>query len=155
MNALNLTTNDHPFLNDFRPEHLDILSECAQETVFEPGEVIFREGEIADKFYLLQRGGVILELHQAQHEDAPIQTIGEGDVLGWSWLFPPFRWHFQARTLNRTEAIVLNGPHLVIACNANHEFGYELMKRLAHVVLKRLQATRKKLLEKAEARLPV
>ena len=155
MNALNLTTRDHPFLSDFRPEHLDILSECAQETVFEPGEVIFREGQIADKFYLLQRGGVILELHQAQREDVPIQTIGGGDVLGWSWLFPPFTWHFQARALSRTEAIVLNGPHLVVACNANHEFGYELMKRVAHVVLKRLQATRKKLLEKAETRLPV
>ena len=98
---------------------------------------------------------MILELHQAQREDVPIQTIGGGDVLGWSWLFPPFTWHFQARALSRTEAIVLNGPHLVVACNANHEFGYELMKRVAHVVLKRLQATRKKLLEKADVRLPV
>ena len=151
MNALTLTTNDHPFLMDFTPEHLQILSECAREIIIEPGQVIFREGEIADKFYLLQRGEVILESRLPHHEDVPIMTLGGGDVLGWSWLLPPFTWHFQARAITRTEAIVLNGSHLVIACDRNHEFGYELMRRLAQVVLKRLQATRKKLLEKTAA----
>ena len=151
MKTLNLKTGDHPFLRDLSADHLGLLSACAAETVFESGEVIFREGEIADKFCLLQGGEVALESHQAQREDILIQKLGAGDVLGWSWLFPPFTWHFQARALSSTQAIVLNGAHLVVACNENHDFGYEMMKRVAQVVLKRLQATRRKLLHKADA----
>ena len=69
-----------------------------------------------------------------------------GDVLGWSWLFPPFSWNFQARAIEPTSAIVLSGAHLLVTAEGNHDFGYELMKRVAQVVIHRLQATRKQLL---------
>jgi CRP/FNR family cyclic AMP-dependent transcriptional regulator len=68
-------------------------------------------------------------------------------MLGWSWLFPPFAWHFRARALEPTNAIVLNGAHLLIAAERKRDFGYELMKRVAQVVIHRLQATRKQLLD--------
>ena len=73
-------------------------------------------------------------------------------MLGWSWLFPPFVWHFRARALDPTTVIVLDGAHLLVACHQNHEFGYELMKRVGQVVIERLQATRKQLLEKYPSR---
>jgi CRP/FNR family cyclic AMP-dependent transcriptional regulator len=73
--------------------------------------------------------------------------LGPGDVLGWSWLFPPFVWHFQARAVEPTTLLVLNGAGLLVSAERDHDFGYELMKRVAQVVIRRLQATRKQLLE--------
>ena len=78
---------------------------------------------------------------------APFQTIGDGDVLGWSWLFPPFYSHFGARALEPTQSIFLYGTRLREECKQNYEFGYTLMKRTVAVVIQRLQATRGRLVE--------
>jgi CRP-like cAMP-binding protein len=77
----------------------------------------------------------------------PVQTLGAGDVLGWSWLFPPFAWHFQARAIEPASAVALSGASLLVNAERNHDFGYELMKRVAQVVIRRLQAARKQLLD--------
>lgn len=88
-----------------------------------------------------------LEAHEPAAGTQPVQDLEAGDVLGWCWLFPPFVWHFRARALEPTSTIVLSGGHLLMAAERDPDFGYELIKRVAQVVIHRLQATRKRLLE--------
>ena len=141
------TITEHPFFLGMKPEQLDVLVSCASETKLKADQVLFREGEPANKFYLIESGRIAIEAHQLANGTALVQTLGPGDVLGWSWLFPPFTWHFQARALEPAPAIVLDGARLLVTAERNREFGYELMKRVAQVVIRRLQATRKQLLE--------
>lgn len=145
-NSLESVIIDHPFFAGLRPEYLAIITAGAKEARFEPEQVLFREGEPASRFYLIRSGQIALESHQPADGTVFVQTLGAGDVLGWSWLFPPFVWHFQARAVEPTVAIVLDGAHLLNAAERNRDFGYELMKRVAEVVIQRLQAARKQLL---------
>jgi CRP-like cAMP-binding protein len=108
--------------------------------------MIFREGEPANHLYLLQSGCVVLEAHEPGQGAIPVDTLGANDVLGWSWLFPPFAWHFQARAAEPTEAIALCGAHLLVAAERDPAFGYELMKRIAQLLIHRLQSARRRLL---------
>lgn len=147
MESLKPTVNDHPFLRSLSPAYLEILTECAEEKTFTEGEVIFREGDIADRFYLIQEGKVALESRLSPQVGLAVQDLGAHDVLGWSWLFPPYVWHFQARAMQPTRTISFNGAHLLIACERNHEFGYDLMKRLTQVLIRRLQAAQKQLVK--------
>ena len=128
-------------------EHLAVLADGAREVKFKAGEVLFREGEPASEFYLVRSGEIALEAHEHGNETILVQTLGAGEALGWSWLFPPFVWHFQARATEPTEAVSLSGAHLLNVAERDHEFGHALMKRVAQVVIRRLQATRKQLLE--------
>ena len=137
----------HPFLTGMSPHQYRILSDCAMPRRFETNEMILREGDPADRFYLLRTGQVTLESHDARRGTTRIQTIGAGDVLGWSWLFPPYLWHFDARALEPTEAIFFYATPLREECESDHELGYELTKRMAELMLKRLQGTRRRLLE--------
>ena len=144
--SIKTIVQDHPFFQDMKPEHLEIIAGCASEVSFKPGQFLFHEGEPANQFYLIQSGRIALEAHEPADGTALVQNLGAGDVLGWSWMFPPFVWHFQARAVEPTRAIVLNGAHLLITAERDHQFGYELMKRVAQVVVRRLQVTRKQLL---------
>ncbi len=136
----------HPFLHGLTFRQLQILLANAMRSHFAAGQVIFREGEPANRFYLILEGEVALESYDKERGNVLIQTIGGGDVLGWSWLFPPFTWHFDARALESTDAIFFYGTRLREQCEEDHELGYELIKRAAQVMMLRLQATRKKLL---------
>ena len=113
---------------------------------YETGELIFREGDPANRFYLIEQGRVSLESHRRDEASVAVQVIGPGDVLGWSWLFPPYYWHFDARALEPTAAIFFYGTRLREQCEQDHDFGFEMMKRMTQVVIHRLQATRKQLL---------
>lgn len=135
--------SEHPFLRSLAPAYLNILAECAEVREFPDGDVIFREGDIADRFYLIEQGKVALEMHVPPRGQLTVQELGPHDVLGWSWLFPPYVCHFQARVLEPTKTLSFNGAHLLIACERDHEFGYDLMKRLAQVLIRRLQATQR------------
>lgn len=137
---------NHPFLRGLKPEHLRLLADSAMRMRYEAGELIFREGDPANRFYLIEQGQVSLESHRKDEAPVAVQVIGPGDVLGWSWLFPPYHWHFDARVLEPTTAIFFYGTRLREQCEENHDFGFELMKRMTHVVIHRLQATRKELL---------
>jgi CRP-like cAMP-binding protein len=142
---------NHPFLKGLSEEHLKILDDCSMKRVFEPGEVIFREGDLANRFYLILSGSVLLESPCENEPPSTIQTIKAGDVLGWSWLFPPYNWHFDARALERTEAIFLYGTRIRAKCEEQPALGYELVKRMAMVLMQRLQATRKELVKTRHA----
>lgn len=139
----------HPFFRGMKQEHLGILTASAKEKSFAPAEVLLREKEPANEFYLIESGSVALEAREPGNGTMLVQNLKAGDVLGWSWLFPPFAWHFQARAIEPTSTIVLSGAHLLNTAESNHEFGYELMKRVAQVVIQRLQTTRKQLLGSA------
>jgi CRP/FNR family transcriptional regulator, cyclic AMP receptor protein len=145
MQSLKPSISEHPFLRSLSSAYLQILTDCAEERAFAAGEVIFREGDIADRFYLIEQGKVALESHVSPEGGLAVQDLGPHDVLGWSWLFPPYVWHFQARAVEATRTISFNGAHLLVACEKNHEFGYDLMKRLAQVLIRRLQAAQKQL----------
>ena len=137
---------DHPFFKGLSPEHLKLLSDYGMRVQFKEGEKIFAEGDIANRFYLIETGKVLLESHLKDGPSIPIQTIGKGDVLGWSWLFPPYYWNFDARALETTSAIFLYGARLREDCEANHKLGLELLKRMTRVIIQRLQAARRDLL---------
>ena len=138
---------EHSFFQNLEYEHLKQLASCADETDFSPGSMIFRAGECACNFYLITSGEIALEIQEPGSEPVRIGTLGAGELLGWSWLFPPYVWHFQARAIAPTKAIKFNAAPLLVACEEDHDFGYELMKRISQVVIHRLQATRKQYLQ--------
>lgn len=146
MKSVKAIITDHPLFRDLKPEHITVLIEGAKAASFEAGEVLFREGEPANRFYLIESGKIALEAHEPGGGTLLVETLTAGDVLGWSWLFSPFVWHFQGRAIEPSNALLLNGGHLLVAAEKDHDFGYELMKRVAQVVIHRLQATRKQLL---------
>ncbi len=138
---------EHPFFKDLEPRYLQLIIGCASNVRFDSGQFIFREGEKANQFYLLRQGKVALEVFSPERGAITLQTLGEGEVLGWSWLFPPYRWHFDARVLEPLRAIAFDGECLRTKCEEDHDLGYELVKRVAHIVIQRLQATRLQLLD--------
>ncbi len=135
---------EHPFLRDLPREFLPVLAENAMDVTFAPDEIIFRTGDPANRFYLLESGEVQLESRNGGL--VPIQRIGAGDVLGWSWLFPPYQWQFDARALTEVHAIFLYGSRLRDACEQEAALGYALMRATAGVLIQRLQSTRRELL---------
>lgn len=138
--------NAHSFVQGMRSEHLQALLDCASAVSFAPNQLIFKEGEPANQFYLIEEGRIALEAHEPANGTALVQVLGADEALGWSWLFPPYVWHFSARAIENTTAIVMNGAHLLIRAEQDHDFGYELMKRVAMIVMHRLQSTRRELL---------
>lgn len=137
----------HPFLSAISEPHIRLLADSAMQTRFEPSEHIFREGETANRFYLIESGKVVLESPGNSGGPVTIDVIGAGDLLGWSWLFPPFVWHFSARAVEPTNAIFFYGTVLREYCDADPSLGFELFKRMSEVMIKRLQSTRTLLLK--------
>jgi CRP/FNR family transcriptional regulator, cyclic AMP receptor protein len=135
----------HPFLAGMNRAQLALLTDCAMVLHFNPGELIFREGELANRFYLIESGKVILESNGKSGDRVIIDKVGAGELLGWSWMFPPYVWHFSARAVERTEAIFFYGTILREYCERDHSLGYELFKRMSAVMIKRLQAAREKM----------
>ena len=136
----------HPFLKGLDRTQLALLADCALATRFKPGEAIFREGEKAKVFYLIEKGRVVLESGKDYGDPVVIETIGAGELLGWSWMMPPYVWQFTARAVEPTEAIYFAGTILREYCERDQSLGFELHKRISEVMMKRLQAARRKML---------
>ena len=136
----------HPFLIGVGEHQIRLLADCAIRTHFEKDQVIFREGETANRFYLIERGEVVLEASAPSREQVAIDVVRDNDLLGWSWLFPPYVWHFSARATEPTSAIFFYGTVLREYCEQDHALGYELFKRMSEVMTRRLQGARTKLL---------
>jgi CRP-like cAMP-binding protein len=146
MEPLERTLAQHPFLAGLDRRYLRQLSGLASLKSFEALEMIFHEGSPASTFYLIVKGKVELETPLLGCEAVPIQTLGAGEVLGWSWLLPPYEYHYSARAVERTEAVALDGRALRGRCEEDHDLGYEMMKRFALVIVQRLAATRARFL---------
>ena len=132
----------HPFLNGLNPDYFHLLQECAKSERFEAGQLVFQEGQEADHFYLIQTGQVRIDAFVPGRGNITVQTVSAGAALGWSWLFPPFQWHFSAHANETTELMAFDAQFLRDTSEANHDFGYELIKRVSRVMLQRLQETR-------------
>jgi CRP-like cAMP-binding protein len=138
---------DQLFFKGIAPEKLALIAECAHEVTFAAGDYLFREGQPANHFYVVTRGAVALETHTPGRGEHTLQTVMENEVLGWSWLFPPYRWHFDGRALTLIRAIDFNALCLRGKCDEDHDLGYELMRRFGQIMFERLQATRLQLLD--------
>jgi len=131
----------HPFVEEFQPQHIEKLASMATRVRFERDQVIFREGDECGEFYLIMNGLVALEIAAPDHT-LRVQTLAAGDELGWSAILMGRRKHFQARALERVDALAFDGGELLAACKEDPSFGFVLMHRLLSVVSERLQATR-------------
>jgi CRP-like cAMP-binding protein len=136
----------HPFVEEFQPQHLEKLSSLAKEVEFARDQVIFHEGDDTHEFYLVIAGRVALEIEAPGHT-LRVQTLSAGDEFGWSTILMGRGKHFQARALERVKALSFDGPALMAACRDDKSFGYALMYRMLGVVSERLQATRLQLLD--------
>ena len=143
MTADELLRTSHPFLEGLSKDHIRILATLAMPVHYSAGDAIFREGDLADRFYLINEGAVSLQVGGSGEDKIEIQQLHSGDVLGWSWLFEPYAWQYDAIAIARTSATFFYGTWLRDLCERDHALGYEIMKRIAGVVIARLQATRK------------
>jgi CRP-like cAMP-binding protein len=137
----------HPVFADIAPERARLLAGCARNHHFPPGSWLLREGGAADEFYLIRHGRVALDIHAPGRAPLTIATLGDGDLLGASWLVPPYRWQFDARALEDTRAIGIDAACLRAKADADPGFGYDMMKRFVPLLVRRLQATRLQLLD--------
>lgn len=140
-------TAQHPFFKGLEGRLIDLLADSIREIRFKPGSWIYRQGESANRFYLILEGKVLIESEVKEQGMIPIRTLGPGDDLGWAWLFPPYYMHFSACAVEPTRTIFIYGTRLREKCKANHELGYQLMKRVAEAVVRNLNATQQRLLE--------
>lgn len=137
----------HPFFADVPPAIGRTLVGCARNLRFVPGHFLFREGEAANEFYLIREGRVALELHVPGRAPLMIATLGDGELVGASWLVPPYRWSFDARAMTPTRAFGLDATCLRAKSDADPLLGYEMVKRLLPVMVKRMQAARQQLID--------
>lgn len=139
--------SNHPFCNGLETYYIDLLVGCASNVSCETDFYLFREGGEANTFYLIRKGRVALESHAPPHPALILETVAEGDMLGWSWLVPPYRWRFSARAVDAVRAIAINGKCLREKCERNPHLGYELLKRTVEIVSDRLEASRLRMLD--------
>jgi CRP/FNR family transcriptional regulator, cyclic AMP receptor protein len=136
-----------PTFAGLEPKWLELIAGCGLNRTFAAGEHLAREGEVADTFFVVRHGRVALEVDAPGRGALMIATLGEGSVVGWSWLFPPYRWSFDARALERVRVVSFDGACLRGKCESDKGLGFELMQRFAAVMLERLQSTRLQLLD--------
>jgi len=139
----------HPFLHGMSRDHLTVLAEAAADVTFPARHRLFEDGGSASRFWLIQSGSVALDLHVPGQGRMKIETIGMGELLGWSWLFPPYRWAFGAVAATPVEAFEFDAPAVREACAADPGLGYEFGQRISRVLAKRLQATRIRLIARS------
>jgi CRP-like cAMP-binding protein len=136
-----------PVFAGLGPTGLATVAGCGQNVHFDAGALLFREGDAADTFYVVRHGSVAVETFVPARGPMMIETIESGEVIGWSWLFEPYRWHFDARALTAVRATAFDGACLRGKCEADPALGYALMSRFAQVLIERLQWTRLRLLD--------
>ena len=138
---------DHKFFAGLDPDYLSLIAGCAANEVFPADAFLFREGEPAQTFYLIREGKVALEIAAPGRGALVVQTLGEGDVAGFSWLIAPHRWEFDGRAVEPVRAVRMDGTCLRAKFDDDPRLGYELMRRFARLTVNRLQATRLQLLD--------
>jgi CRP-like cAMP-binding protein len=132
---------------------LTLLTDCVVARHFNTGQTILRQGDFANGFYLIETGKVALESEAGFGESIPIQILGAGDLLGWSWMFPPYVWQFTACAIEPTTALFFYATIVREYCEKDHSLGYELLKRISAVMVKRLQAAHEQMLSIYSGRL--
>jgi CRP/FNR family cyclic AMP-dependent transcriptional regulator len=147
METLDALLSRHPFFAGLKPEYLALIAGCARNVHFAQGAYLAHEADTADRFFAIRGGRIAIETHVPPRGVLTLQTLGEGEILGWSWLFPPYVWQFDARALDDVRATAFDGACLRTKCDADPALGYDLMKRLARLVSERLEGARRQLLD--------
>ena len=137
----------HAFFSGMDNSFVRFLSESATELQITNGGVLFQYGKPADKFYLVRKGQVSIQVPAIMGPTLDIQTLGEDQILGWSWLIPPYRWNFQARALEDSDLLEFDGSAILTRCEEDPKFGYDVFKRFATLMSERLDAARQKMMD--------
>ena len=138
---------EHPFFKGISDDHLEFLVSVARPLHVESNRFLFRQGSAADCFLVLHRGDMAIELHVGARGARIIQTVSPGEVVGWSWLYPPYRWMFDGRALTTVDCLCLDGEAVRTRMEEDHEFGYEVFRRFGEVIVEALNRTRLQLLD--------
>jgi CRP-like cAMP-binding protein len=136
-----------PVFAGMETDRVATIAGCAHHVVFQAGETLYQEGGPADEFYVIRHGTVAVQTFVPVRGEVTIETVGEGGIVGWSWLFPPYRLHFDARAVTLVRASAIDGTCLRAKCEKDPALGYDLMSRLVQVLIERMQATRLRLLD--------
>ena len=147
MRTLDALIVESPVFKGLNQEQLELIAGCGSNVVFAAGERLFREGDQADTFFLVRHGLVALDTDVPNREDVTVETIGPGEIVGWSWLLEPYRWHFSGRAVELGRAVQFDGVCLRKKCEEDPVLGYDLLSRFAQVLVNRLQATRLQLMD--------
>ncbi len=147
MRRLEQVLAEIPTFSGLEDSQLKLIAGCGQNTRVGAGALLLREGEAADTFYLIRRGRIALEVHAPGAGALRIETLGADEVVGWSWLFAPYRWQLDARALEPCSLVAFDAACLRGKAEEDHELGYQLMVRFAANLVERLQATRFQLLD--------
>ena len=139
----------HPFLHGMSADQLGLLADAARDVSFPARYRLFEDGGYATRFWLIQAGHVSLDLHVPGEGPVVIESIGMGELLGWSWLFPPYKWAFGAVAASAVEAFEFDAPAVRELCAAHCELSHEFNQRVTRVLAKRLQATRIRLIARS------
>ena len=137
----------HAFFSGLDAEYMEFLSNSAAELRINAGDILFQQGRRADKFYLLRHGQVSVQVPALVGPTLELQVLGEDQILGWSWLMPPYRWNFQARAMEDSDLLEFDGSAILAHCEEDPKFGYELFKRFAGLMSERLDAARQKMMD--------
>jgi CRP-like cAMP-binding protein len=138
---------EHSFFKDFAPSYRALIAGCGKNVQFDAGQLLVKTGEPANQFFAIRHGRASVELHSPDRGTLILQTVEAGDILGWSWLFPPYRWRFDVRAIEAVRAIGFDGECLRGKCERDPAMGYDFMKRFAQVFMERLESARLQLLD--------
>ncbi len=147
MHTIRDLITEQPLLADLPVGDLDLIAGCGHNVHFRPGRYLFREGEPADAFFLVRSGRVAIEVAPSAGPPLVVSTAGPGSLVGWSWLFPPYCWHLDARAVDDVSAVAIDGACLRAKCESDNGLGYRLMQRFAQLAVDHLQAARFQLLD--------
>lgn len=147
MRTLDALIVESPVFSGLDAEQLELIAGCASNVVFSAGDRLFREGDPADVFFLVRHGLVALDAYVPNRGQVTVETVGGGEIVGWSWLLPPHRWHFSGRAVEDVRAVQFDGACLRRKCDDDPVLGYDLLTRFSQVLVSRLQATRLQLMD--------
>ena len=147
MKTIAVELQEHPFFEGLPQDYVEQIAGCGQNVVYSPNTLMAAEGSEANEFFIIRKGRVSLQINAAPVGTQSLQTLDDGDILGWAWLFPPYRWSTAAMAVQQVRAIKLDGKCLRGKCDADPTMGYALMKRFSRIMTERLEATRLQLLD--------
>lgn len=145
---------EHALFEGMDSAQVEFIAGCGELHRFAAGHYLARENEPADYFYLLLEGRAMIETHRHNQPPAPLLTLNDGDVIGWSWLVPPYRWQFDVRAVSDLRSVRLDGRCLRQKCESDTRLGFELLRRLAAMMAARIHGTRFQLLDVYGANAP-
>ena len=147
MQTMEEVLGSHPFFAGLNAGAMRLIAGCASNVHFAEGEFLFQEGHDANQFWVIRRGRVAMQLESPGRGAIVTDTMDEGEMVGWSWLVPPYRFFADGRAVTPVSATALDGACLRGKCEADPELGYQLLKRVTSVMYQRLQSTRIRLLD--------